>query len=114
MVFVTSYRAAEVLQPADRALDLPATADSTQLAIVLGSRLHSTLAVPANHLDSTLGKTSAQGIAVRCEVIKQTLRPATDDTHREQWFDQGNFMRTGTRDMNADRQAVSFAEHHDL
>jgi hypothetical protein len=114
MIFIASDQSAKVLHPADRALDFPASLDSTQLATVLGRRFAAVGAVSANQFDLSPGKTLSQRITVGGLIVKQSLWPARDDSRVEQRIDQGDFVGTGTGDGGGDRQAGSFTMNHDL
>ncbi len=74
VVFVTSDETAEVLEPSDGALDLPASAVATELSSVLGGRLLTVLTMRAHEFDAALGQPSPERVAVGREVVEQSSR----------------------------------------
>ena len=66
-------QAAEVAQPGKGALDFPATLVTSQLAPILGLRLFAVAPMRADHVDTTLLQTKAQGVTVIATVYNQAL-----------------------------------------
>src|SRR5437773_1347299 len=114
VVFVTRDEAAEVLEPSDGALDLPAPAIAAELPAVLSGRLDAVLSVRTHEFNAAFGQPCAQRVAVGGQVIDQSARLIAENSLRKQRFDQRHFVRTGAGDLSAQRQTMALDENHDL
>jgi hypothetical protein len=114
MVLVTRDEPPKVLQPADRAFDLPAAAKPPQPAAVLGRRSDPIGSMGTDQLDASTQQSSSQRVAVRCKVVKDSFGQPAQLSFLKQRLDQRYFVGAGARDMDAQRKAVSVAMHHDL
>lgn len=114
MKFVSGDQPPEVLQPADRSLDFPATSVSPQTATVLGGRLDSVAAVRAHEFNAAPFESAAEWVAVGSQIVNEAPRQATQTTLLQQRFNQRYFVRTGAGDMDSQWQAGGITVHHDL
>ncbi len=112
--FVTSDESPEVLKPADRAFDLPASSVATKLAPVLCGGFPAILSMWTNQFGAASGESSPQRIAVGRLVVNQAGRPSSKHTRFEKRLNQRDFCRAGTGDGCCQRKPVSVAEHHGL
>src|ERR1700678_4409188 len=114
MSLVAHDKPAIVEQPANGALDCPASFVSSKGTAVLRRRLGSSPAMRADQFDAALGQTRAQGIAVSSPVVDQSLWASAQDALLQERFDQPNLSGTGTGDVDAQRCTATVDEEHDL
>ena len=114
VVFVACDESPEVLQPTDRAFDLPATTIAGKLAPVLKGRARAIVAMRADQFDAALSQPLPQMVAVGGEIVDQVLGKSSQATLIEKGFDQLDIVRTGAGDEDAQRQARGVGEDHDL
>src|SRR5918996_2719676 len=114
VVFITCNEAAEVLEPANRALDLPASSVAAELPAVLRGRLLAVHAMRAHEFNAALAQPCTQRIAVGCQIVNQPPRLVGQNPLFEQRFDQCHFVRAGAGDLCAEGQTTAIGEDHDL
>lgn len=114
MEFVASYKTSKVLEPTDRAFHFPSAAVAPQRTTILRPRLGAVTAMRTDQLNATFLQSFPQGIAVRCGVINQTPRLATQHSFLEQRLDQGDFVRTSARRVDSQRETLAVGKDHDL
>jgi len=74
VVLVTNGEPAEVLELADRALDLPAASVASELAAALCGRLAAIFAVRTHQFDAAARQACSQRTAVASQVVDQLAR----------------------------------------
>ncbi len=114
VAFITDHQSSEVEQPANGAFNLPAAFVASKCAPILCRRLAAVRAVRANQLDSTASQACAERIAVCRAIIQQAWQTSADDSFIQEALDQSDLIRTGTDDVDADRQTLSVDNDHDL
>ena len=114
MSLVADYKPAIVEQPANGALDCPASFVSSKGTAVLRRRPGSSPSMRADQFDASLGQTRAQGIAVGCTVVDQSLGASAQDALLQERLDQLDLSGAGTGDVDAQRCAATVDEEHDL
>lgn len=114
MILVSRDQSPKVLQPTDRALDLPATAVATQRTAILRGGLDAVAAVWAHQFDTAPLEPDTQWVAIGSQIVNKTPRQTTQSTSLQQRFNQRHFMRAGTGDLNAQWQTGRVAVHHNL
>lgn len=113
-MFVARDQSPEVLQPADRSLDFPASSISTKAAAVLGPRFFAIASVRADQLDALASQPLAQRIAVGGQIVDQTFGAPPEKASFQQGLDQSDFMGAGAGDRRSQRDPAAVGEHHDL
>lgn len=114
IVLIASDQATEVLQPANRAFNLPSPKITSEASSVLGGRLLSVLSMRTDQLDPPSSKPFSQRIAIGSRIVNQTLRSAAKLSFAQQRFDERHFMRAGTGNGRREGQSVGIGENHDF
>ncbi len=114
VVFVTSNEPAEVLEPSNGSLDLPASSVAAELPSVLRRRLFAVLAVRTHEFNAALGQSCSQRIAICRQVVDQPARLRRKNSLFKQRFDQRHFVWTSASNLSAQRKATAVHEDHDL
>jgi hypothetical protein len=99
VILVAGDNPAEVLEPADRSFDLPASAISPELASVLSGRLLAILPVRADQFDATARQPRSEVVIVGGQVVEEPARLLRQESTLQERFDQRLFMRTGAGDF---------------
>jgi|HubBroStandDraft_1064217.scaffolds.fasta_scaffold281071_1 hypothetical protein len=119
---VTHQQAAEVAEPSDRPLHLPASPIAPQLSPILPLGLGSFGAVRANQIDSPLFQPISQRIGIRRPVVNQPLgilpgpsSARSGNGHAiQRRFDQRRLVRRGRGELNSQRNTLAACHHHPL
>lgn len=114
MVFVTNDKTAEVVEPREDSLDLPAATVATELSTVL--RFGETIAaIRRNQVNAAvLKKTSVQSIAVIRFVADKPLGKILRPRGIEGLFDQPYLVRRSVGHAGGDRKTMAVCDRHDL
>ena len=114
VIFITHDESAEVVQPGDRAFDLPATPITTQLPSVLSLRPHSAATVRADQVPTFRQQAGAQLVAVVRAVGDQRGRPFTDRDRLDDSFRQRDLSRRSTFGPACEWNTLTIRHHHQL
>src|SRR4051812_31307124 len=114
VVFVTSNEPAEVLEPSNGSLDLPASSVAAELSPVLRRRLFAVLAVRTHEFNAAFFQSCSQRVAVGGQVVDQPARLSRKNPLFKQRFDQRYFVGAGASDLSAQRKTAAIREDHDL
>src|SRR6266446_796854 len=114
VVFIARDKPTEVLEPADRTLDLPAASESPELATVLGRRLLAVLAVRTNEFDAAASQAPSQRITIPSQVIDQPTRLFRQDALLHKRFDQRHFVWASAGDFCGEWKTAAVGEDHGL
>lgn len=114
MVLVSGDNASEVLEPADRSFDLPASAISPELAAVLSGRPLAILPVRADQFDATACQPRSELVVVGGQVVEEPVGLLRKEASLQERFDQRLFMRTSAGDFGRQGQAAAVGEDHRL
>src|SRR5215211_711739 len=114
VVFVASNEPAEVLKPADGALDLPASSVAAKLSAVLRGRLFAVLPMRGDQFYAAFRQPCAERIAVGGRIVDQSTRLGGKNALIQERFDQRYLVRTGAGDLGAQRKTAAIDEHHRL
>jgi hypothetical protein len=114
VILVPNDQAPEAEQPTDRAFDCPAPFVAPKRTSILGRRFDAVVAVWTDQFGSTAGQACAERVAVGRAVVEQSRQTTTNHSFLQKWLDQSNFVGAGTDNIDAERQASSVNEHHDL
>lgn len=113
MKFESYDKTAEVLQPGEQALNLPAASIAPQRSSVL--RFASFLPVRGNHFNApTLFQLGVKLVAVVGLVADQAVRELIGERPIQSVFHQGHFMRRRACHVKGERKTSSVCHCHDL
>lgn len=87
VTLVAGDNASEVLEPADRSFDLPASTISAELAAVLSGRLLAILPVRADQFDATACPPRSKLVVVGGQVVEEPARLLRQDSTLQEGFD---------------------------
>lgn len=102
------------MQPADRALDLPASTISTKLASVLSGRDSATSAMRTDQFDPSSRQSLAKRVAVGSLVVNQSLGASREYAMIQQRLDERYLVRAGAGDRRREGQTAGVGENHRL
>ncbi len=111
-MFIAGDESPEVLQPCEEPLDLPPAAIAAERTTVLG--LAPIRAVGGDEFDAALGEPRVEPIAVVGAVPDQALRERAEEALLQGLFDEGDFGRASTCDINGERKTSAVCNCHDL
>lgn len=114
VVFVSSDKPSEVLEPANGALDLPAAAVAAEFSAVLRGRLFAVLPMRRDQLHPAFRQPCAERVAVGGRIVDQSTRLGGKNALIQERFDQRHFMGTSAGDFCAQRKTAAIDEDHDL
>jgi hypothetical protein len=114
MTLIADDQSTEVEQPADRALDLPSPPVASERSSVLSRGSFASSPVGTDQFDAPLGQALSQGIAVGGSVIDQSLGALAQNALLQERFNQLDFRRAGTGDVDAQWCAAAIDQEHDL
>ena len=107
-------QSAEITQPREQALDLPAAHVATQNAPVLGLGRLAIAAVRSNQFNALLLKHHIEFVAVIGFIADQPSRSLSKKRLLKGSLDKGDFMRRSTFCVNGDRKTIAVRHCHDL
>jgi hypothetical protein len=114
MIFVSHHQSAEVVQPSEEPLDLPASTVASQCPAIL-SRAASTInPVRRDQLNALVGELGVELVAVVGEITDQSFRGFLREPLFERAFDKGDFMRVSRRRVRGDRKTSAVCHCHEL
>jgi len=108
----SAANASEVLQPSERAFDLPAVPATAQRSSILGSA--PVAAVGRDHFYSAFAQALIQLIAIVGFVSDHALGQGADLALLKRGFDQSGFIRRSARNPDRDRSTAAVCNCHDL
>lgn len=85
VAFIAHHQSAEIAQPGEQALDLPAAAIAAQRAAILGLGTHPSSTMWRDHLDPQGGQGQVQPVGVIGAIANQALRELVDEARFERW-----------------------------
>jgi len=113
VTFIARDQPAEVLQPSEEALDLPATAVAAELPTIL--RFPAAASVGRDQFDVALGgQARIQPIRIVRLVANQPRRRVGEELRVEGLLDEPDFGGACTCDSNGERKTTAVCDCHDL
>jgi len=114
VIFVARDEPAEVLEPADRAFDLPAVAVASELATVLSRRLLAILAMRTDEFNAATRQARSQVIVVGGQVVEEPARLFGEEATLQERLDQRRLVGTGAGDFGGQGKTATIGEDHRL
>ena len=119
---IAGDQSAEATQPSDRALNAVAPFVAPKLAPILSLGFFPILAMRTNQVNAPFGQTISQGIRVGRPIINQSRKPTAWTTRavtrhrnlRQQWLNQGYFVRRRRGKFDSQRHTLAVCHHHKL
>lgn len=109
-----SDETAEVMQPGEQSLDLPAAAITPQFPAVLGF-VSAVAAIRCDHPDAVLApQLPVQRVAVIGRVADHAPGPGAGEPAFDGRFDEFRFMRRSAGDATGDRKTMAVCDRHDF
>jgi hypothetical protein len=107
------YKAPEVLQPGEEALDPPSAAVAPKRSTVLSFRLPGRV-VGRDHLDALTRQIGVESVAVVGHVADQAFGQRLEESLLKRAQDELCFMTLTTRNPDGDRKTMAVDHCHDL
>jgi hypothetical protein len=114
MTLIANDESTVVEQPADRAFDLPASAVAPEGSAVLSRWALGSSSMRTDQFDTPLRQARSQGVTVGGFVIDESLGAFAQDALLQERFNQFDFRRAGTGDVDSQRGAAAVDQEHDL
>ena len=111
---MTGLYPAEVLQPSEQALDLPAISVAPQRSSILGRWFLTVRLVRSDQLDPLFTQLFVQRVTVVGTISNQSLWALLGKTACECSFDKSDFMRRSTFNGYGDRKTRAICHCHEL
>ena len=113
-VIKTSRHAAEVLQPSEKALDLPPTFVTAKTSAVLSLRRATILFMWRNHFNTSLFEFLIERIGIISLVTDQSNGFVINETRLKSLFDKSDFVRRSTRCVDGEWKRSIVCHHHEF
>lgn len=116
MTFPSHQQTSVVSQPGERALNLPASLVSAQLATILGLPLFAIAAMRTDHINSTLTQASAQRVTVIASIQNQATYFLQQFRRYliQQWFKQSYLRWRRTAQAGCQRNSLAINHQNPL
>jgi hypothetical protein len=114
MPLVANNKPAVIEQPTDRSLDLPATFISAKGPSILSRGPFASSSMRTDQFDAPLGQSFPQRVAVGGSIIDQSFGTLAQNPLFQERFNQLDFRRAGTGDVDTQRSAAGVDQEHDL
>jgi len=114
MIFIPYHDSPEIVEPGEKAFDLPTSSVSPERPPVLCLGPFPPALMRRNHFDAQAGQRLIQGIAVIGLVADKLFGQPEEKTAPQGGLDQFYFMRRSTFHVSGDRKTRSVCNGHDL
>jgi len=114
LMFISDHQSAEVAEPREGTLHLPATPVAAQFATVLRGRSPAPPFVRCDQIDAPRGQSFPEGIAVGGPVVDQPLDALLPVRFLERRFEQLAVVRRGRSQVLSQRKTLAVDHHQPL